>query len=1068
MDFLSGFIAVIILIIVLGAIMGWVSIFKYRDLSNKINLLQKHIAKLQEDSLATDSKMEAEPSAPEPWADETNEIAEISTELPADSVEPSQEEPVENVPKWQSQKLAKQIKPGLFTSVQDNWMIWLGGICVGLAGIFLVKYSIDAGLLGPKQRIILACIFGILLHGLAEWLRRRTGESHPAFAALAGGASIVLYAAMLAALYLYELLSPGVVFTILAIVSLLTMLLALRYGPILAILGILGAYLVPMLVSSDSGNILTALVYSLIITGSALMLMRYVYRPWLWYGMLAGALGWWLISCTTSQADGYRVVYLAALTYMILAAPVFDWVLCRIPQDDDPGTEWYSLASFHSKWKYQPLQLGLALIILCQAWSIAIESFSSSALFFWSPFVIVLLVGCRTRDSLRFLPWIALALQWIALFYCALDINNFNLSLSQIRLIGLEQEDQQYFLLFIAVMIALYSGITWWNSRLQPFSHTCSSLVNMAPVIWLALSYLLVTDFSSNWRWSLGGFALSGLYLSVTTIRLERGIRTAGVVWMILAGHFALSLAMAMYFREANLTLALSSQLISLSLLHKRFDVPGLEWLLKIVLGMVVIRLTINPWLLQYPSDIHWSLWTYGGTTLCCAVASWVSRDKIQLRKWLEAATLHLFVLFLAAETRYWLYDGDIFLYEYSLIEASINTALWSMLGLLYYYRSQFSSQFESLYVICSKILLAFSLLNYGIVLTSLNPIWGMEPVSATPIWNILLLAYGFPVVAAWLVYRYYDEEFKKVAIFITSAGLLIFVSLQIRHLWNGALDIDLPFKDAELYTYSIVWLAISVLTILVAASRNEQLFYRAGMALLIVVIGKIFIIDMADLEGLLRVASFMGLGLSLLGMAYLHQKIAANKRFPADGSTHHIENAGRSDKIEKRSTIFGVSPGFFILLVLFGGVILTFNSNFSLIALKKSLFSSMEPQSDKVIVRKSETSDCYGYYKKKQFQQAFESCLEEANQGKAHAQYNLAQLYRTGQAGIQDKRKAVEYYKLAAEQDYAEAQFSLGIMHFQGSGTDIDMEKARYWWTRSETNGIASHRVKDALQRIP
>ena len=374
-------------------------------------------------------------------------------------------------------------------------------------------------------------------------------------------------------------------------------------------------------------------------------------------------------------------------------------------------------------------------------------------------------------------------------------------------------------------------------------------------------------------------------YLGVATIRLERNNRVNGAVWSILAGHFALSLAMAMYFREANLTLVLSSQLISLSVLHKRFDVPGLEWLLKILLGLVVMRLTINPWLLQYPHDIHWSLWTYGGTTLCCAVASWVSKDNIPLRKWLEAATLHLFVLFLAAETRYWLYDGNIFRPEYSLLEASINTALWSMLGLVYFYRSRFSSHFESLYIACSKILLALSLLSYGMVLTLLNPLWGIEPISATPVWNIMLLAYGVPVAAGWLVYRYFDETYRKVAISVTSVGFLIFVSLQIRHLWNGAVDIALPFKDAELYTYSIVWLAISVITILVAASKNEQSFYRAGMALLVVVIGKIFLIDMADLEGLLRVASFLGLGLSLLGMAYLHQKIAGNNRLPVTGS---------------------------------------------------------------------------------------------------------------------------------------------------------------------------------------
>ena len=117
---------------------------------------------------------------------------------------------------------------------------------------------------------------------------------------------------------------------------------------------------------------------------------------------------------------------------------------------------------------------------------------------------------------------------------------------------------------------------------------------------------------------------------------------------------------------------------------------------------------------------------------------------------------------------------------------------------------------------------------------------------------------------------------------------------------------------------------------------------------------------------------------------------------------------------------------------------------------------------------KKNNVSKCYYYYKNKQYKKAFDSCTDEANIGKAHAQYNLAHLYRTGKAGIQDKEKAVEYYQLAAEQGYGEAQFSLGIMYFQGSGTAVDMEKARYWWEKSETNGISSTRVKKALKRIP
>src|SRR5690554_8202890 len=49
----------------------------------------------------------------------------------------------------------------------------------------------------------------------------------------------------------------------------------------------------------------------------------------------------------------------------------------------------------------------------------------------------------------------------------------------------------------------------------------------------------------------------------------------------------------------------------------------------------------------------------------------------------------------------------------------------------------------------------------------------------------------------------------------------------------------------------------------------------RGGMLLLLVVVAKIFFIDMAELGGLWRVASFMGLGLTLLALAWLHRRLA-------------------------------------------------------------------------------------------------------------------------------------------------------------------------------------------------
>jgi uncharacterized membrane protein len=74
-------------------------------------------------------------------------------------------------------------------------MIWVGGASIGFSGIFLVKYSLDNNLLGPEARILLALLIGALLQAGAYQLHRLKGR-YDAFAALAGGCSLVLYSAL--------------------------------------------------------------------------------------------------------------------------------------------------------------------------------------------------------------------------------------------------------------------------------------------------------------------------------------------------------------------------------------------------------------------------------------------------------------------------------------------------------------------------------------------------------------------------------------------------------------------------------------------------------------------------------------------------------------------------------------------------------------------------------------------------------------------------------------------------------------------------------------------------------
>ncbi len=57
---------------------------------------------------------------------------------------------------------------------------------------------------------------------------------------------------------------------------------------------------------------------------------------------------------------------------------------------------------------------------------------------------------------------------------------------------------------------------------------------------------------------------------------------------------------------------------------------------------------------------------------------------------------------------------------------------------------------------------------------------------------------------------------------------------------------------------------------------------------IVIVTVAKVFLIDMANLEGVLRALSFIGLGFVLIGIGLFYQKILSRK---AEGSTSAQED---------------------------------------------------------------------------------------------------------------------------------------------------------------------------------
>ena len=121
---------------------------------------------------------------------------------------------------------------------------------------------------------------------------------------------------------------------------------------------------------------------------------------------------------------------------------------------------------------------------------------------------------------------------------------------------------------------------------------------------------------------------------------------------------------------------------------------------------------------------------------------------------------------------------------------------------------------------------------------------------------------------------------------------LFIYVTLEVRHWFQGATLQWSFLSDAESYAVSAAWLVLALALLasgILTASR--QLRY-ASLAVLLIAVAKVFLGDMAELGGLYRVAAFLGLGLSLVGIGSIYQRfvfaetagIAAEDTQPPDG----------------------------------------------------------------------------------------------------------------------------------------------------------------------------------------
>ncbi|TAN37737.1 MAG: DUF2339 domain-containing protein [Verrucomicrobia bacterium] len=138
-------------------------------------------------------------------------------------------------------------------AVATNWLLRLG-IVIAVIGIgFFLKYSIEHGWLGPMARVTLSVVTGLVM--LVGGVRLLGRPYHLLGQGLLGGGLATLYFSMYAACNFYHLIGVLPAFGLMALVTLTAGVLAVSFNSLLvAVLGILGGYGTPIMLSTGVKN----------------------------------------------------------------------------------------------------------------------------------------------------------------------------------------------------------------------------------------------------------------------------------------------------------------------------------------------------------------------------------------------------------------------------------------------------------------------------------------------------------------------------------------------------------------------------------------------------------------------------------------------------------------------------------------------------------------------------------------------------------------------------------------------------------------------------------------------
>ena len=769
-------------------------------------------------------------------------------------------------------------KKGWEEILVENWLVWLGGVALALGGAFLVKLSIDYGLLTPAVRVALGVLLGFALWAGAEWIvwgePAEVGPSNVSQALAAAGAATI-FASLYAAYQLYGLLPPALAFPLLAVTAATTVLMSLQHGPFVAVLGLAGAFAVPAMVSSEHPSALALFAYLILVGAGSLALLRY--RAWWWLAWiaLAGSIGWillWLAMLYDPTdiwvVGGYLLAQIglfAALRRGIPGVPFLEGVLDEAAVRAVVRTAFWAISA--------------AVLVMVQ-----VDSDGTAVLgcAFLTALSLLAFAYCDSRldDVLAAAGTLAAAL--LALWSLPSPVHQ------RVGLLhNLPPEEVGRFLA-VAIAFGLLLGAGGFASLSRvPRPSRWAALSAAAPPIVLALSYWRIAAFGLDLDWTVVALALAALELAAACWAAQRRDGEAENELVLAAyavGVLGCTILAAVFVLEnAWLTVALALHLPALAWVEGRLRLSVLRRVALGIAAVVLVRLTLNPEVLRYglPDTLifNWLLYVYGvpAAAFILATRQFGSRADDLLVKVLEAGSVVFSVLLVTLELWHALSDRPLRFVLDDFALNAVETIAWlamaSWLLRLGERRDRVVLRWSG--VILFAVATVFAVGWQALFLNPVMPLFG-QPVEGWFLLNSLLLAYAIPAAfyAGIAFYRLGPRVLWQAAAVLAAGFAFLWVTLEVRHFFQGDRLNQGLTGEVEWYAYSAAWLAFAAAGLGAALKWRSLWLRRASLLGLGLVVVKVFLSDMADLSGGLRALSFIGLGAVLVGSGYAYRRL--------------------------------------------------------------------------------------------------------------------------------------------------------------------------------------------------